>query len=111
LAQQAGKSSPPSQVFGFRDFAKQYQLDQEFLAVPNPILAEQHLKVLTAAPHIAGSPEDNATAQYVAKQFAAAHLETETVKYKVWMNRPAEISVTVTSPANVKMNGTHAGTC
>jgi len=105
LAQQAGKSSPPSQVFGFRDFSKQYQLDQEFLAVPNPILAEQHLKVLTAAPHIAGSPEDNATAQYVAKQFAAAHLETETVKYKVWMNRPAEISVVVTSPANVKMNG------
>src|SRR5882672_6311750 len=105
FAQQAGKSAPPSQVFGFRDFAKQYQLDQEFLAVPSPALAEEHLRILTAAPHIAGSPEDKKTADYVAKQFAAAHLETEIVKYRVWMNRPAEISVTVTAPANVKMNG------
>jgi len=105
LAQQAGRPAPPSQVFGFRDFAKQYQVDQEFLAVPSPALAEQHLKVLTAAPHIAGSPEDKKTADYVAHQFRAAGLQTEIVEYKVWMNRPAEISVTVTAPANVKMNG------
>src|SRR6266478_3216165 len=105
FAQQAGKPAPPSQVFGFRDFAKQYQVDQEFLAVPNPTLAEQHLKILTASPHIAGSPEDKKTADYVARQFRAAGLQTDIVEYKVWMNRPAEISVTVTAPANVKMNG------
>jgi len=48
----------PQQIFGFRDFAKQYQVDQEFLASPSPARAEQHLKILTALPHIAGSPED-----------------------------------------------------
>jgi N-acetylated-alpha-linked acidic dipeptidase len=95
----------PARIFGFRDFSKQYQVDQEFLAVPSPARAEQHLKVLTAQPHVAGSPEDKATADYVAKQFAVAGLETETVKYSVWMNRPAEISVTVTAPAGVQMNG------
>lgn len=95
----------PSQIFGFRDFSRQYQIDQEFLAVPSPARAEQHLKILTAQPHVAGSPEDKATADYVAKQFAAAGLETETVKYSVWMNRPAEMSVTVTAPATVKMEG------
>jgi N-acetylated-alpha-linked acidic dipeptidase len=56
-------------------------------------------------PHIAGSPEDKATADHVAKHFDIAGLETEQVKYSVWMNRPAEISVTVTAPPNVKMNG------
>jgi N-acetylated-alpha-linked acidic dipeptidase len=97
----------PAQMFGFRDFAKQYKIDQEFLAVPSPGRAEQHLKILTAAPHVAGSPEDKATADYVMKQFQVAGLQTEMVKYSVWMNRPAEISVQVTAPPNVKMNGPH----
>jgi len=97
----------PTEMFGFRDFAKQYQIDQEFLKVPSPARAEQHLKILTAQPHVAGSPEDKATADYVAKQFEVAGLQTETVKYSVWMNRPAEISVKVTAPPGVTMNGPH----
>jgi N-acetylated-alpha-linked acidic dipeptidase len=95
----------PSKIFGFRDFSKQYKIDQDFLATPSAERAEQHLKILTAKPHIAGSPEDFATAEHVAKHFTIAGLETEIVKYSVWMNRPAEISVRVTAPANVKMNG------
>ena len=102
---QAAPSQVPQHIFGFRDFSKQYQIDQEFLAVPSPARAEQHLKILTALPHIAGSPEDKATADYVLKQFTIAGLNAEIVKYSVWMNRPAEISVSVTAPANVKMNG------
>ena len=97
----------PTEMFGFRDFSKQYQVDQEFLKVPSPARAEQHLKILTAQPHVAGSPEDKATADYVAKQFEVAGLQTETVKYSVWMNRPAEISVKVTAPPGVTMNGPH----
>ncbi|HKD79283.1 MAG TPA: M28 family metallopeptidase [Candidatus Angelobacter sp.] len=100
-----GVGGAPTQMFGFRDFARQYQWDQEFLKVPSPARAEQHLKILTAQPHVAGSPEDKATADYVAKQFAVAGLETETVKYSVWMNRPAEVSVSITAPVGVKMNG------
>jgi N-acetylated-alpha-linked acidic dipeptidase len=104
-SQVAPSQGVPSQIFGFRDFSRQYQVDQQFLAVPSPARAEQHLKILTAQPHVAGSPEDRATAEYVAKNFTVAGLETETVKYSVWMNRPAEVSVSVTAPPNVKMNG------
>ena len=50
------------------------------LAVPDPRLAQQHLKALTAAPHWASSPEDYATAQYVAAQFKAAGLQTEILR-------------------------------
>ena len=103
--QSTQSEAPPSQIFGFRDFSKQYQIDQQFLAVPSPGRAEQHLKILTAQPHVAGSPEDLATAEYVLKQFRVAGLDSELVKYSVWMNRPSEISVSVTAPANVKMNG------
>ncbi|HEX3153752.1 MAG TPA: PA domain-containing protein, partial [Candidatus Angelobacter sp.] len=104
-SQGAASQVAPTQMFGFRDFAKQYQVDQQFLASPSPARAEQHLKILTAVPHIAGSPEDKATADHVAKHFDIAGLQTAMVKYSVWMNRPEEISVTVTAPANVKMSG------
>jgi len=80
-------------VFGFRDFSAQQKLDTEFLAVPNRALAREHLKRLTAAPHWASSPEDYATAQYVAGKFRAAGLETEIVPYSVWMTTPLSIAV------------------
>lgn len=98
-------SSTATTVFGFRDFTQQHQWDQKFVAVPDPARAEEHLRILTAEPHIAGSPEDRRTADYVAQKFKEAGLQTEIVEYKVWMNRPAEISVTVTAPPNVKMSG------
>ena len=102
-AQQPGK--PSSGIFGFRDAAAERDLEKRFLGVPDPKLAEEHLRTLTQAPHIAGSPEDKATADYVASKFREAGLETEIVEYRVWFNYPAEISVDVTAPENVKMHG------
>src|SRR4029077_2490753 len=96
-------SSPP--FFGFRNSTEEAALETRFLAVPDPKLAEEHLRILTQAPHMAGSPEDKATADYVAKQFRDAGFETEMVEYRVWMNYPAEISVEMTAPAGVTMHG------
>jgi len=92
-------------LLGFRDTAAERKIEAQFLAVPDPELAEAHLRTLTQAPHIAGSPEDKATADYVAKKFREAGLETEIVEYRVWMNYPQEISVDVTAPATVSMHG------
>jgi len=47
---------------------------------PDPELAEAHLRTLTQAPHIAGSPEDKATADY-SREIPEAGLETEIVEY------------------------------
>ena len=91
--------------FGFRNSTEEAALETRFLAVPDPKLAEEHLRILTQAPHIAGSPEDKATADYVAKKFRDAGFETEIVEYRVWMNYPTEISVDVTAPAGVTMHG------
>ena len=92
-------------ISGFRDVAAEQEVEKRFLAVPDPKLAEEHLRILTQAPHIAGSPEDKATAEYVAKKFREAGLDTEIVEYKVWMNYPSEISVDMTAPAGVAMHG------
>jgi len=94
---------PPAQaaapsIPGFLDSAAQAALEKQFLAVPDPKLAEEHLRILTAEPHIAGSPEDRKTAEYVAQKFREAGLETEIVEYKVWLNYPAQIAVDVLHP-------------
>jgi N-acetylated-alpha-linked acidic dipeptidase len=92
-------------IFGFRDAAAQAATEARFLAVPDPKLAEEHLRTLTQAPHMAGTPEDKATADYVAQKFREAGLDTEIVEYKVWLNYPSEISVDITAPAGVEMHG------
>jgi N-acetylated-alpha-linked acidic dipeptidase len=88
-ATQAGIGAAPARVFGFRDFTQQAAWDSQFLAVPDSQLAQQHLKALTAAPHWAGTPEDYATALYVAARFKAAGLQTEIVPYSVLTAKPA----------------------
>lgn len=107
LAQNAPAAAPsastPVKVFGFRDFTEQAKWNQKFLAVPDPKRAEEHLRILTSAPHPAGSPEGKKTAEYVAQKFREAGLETEMIEYKVWLNYPHEISVQATAPMGLKM--------
>jgi N-acetylated-alpha-linked acidic dipeptidase len=73
--------------------------------VPDSKLAEEHLRILTKAPHMAGTIEDKATADYVTQKFRDAGLDTEIVEYKVWINYPEEISVDLVAPAGVEMHG------
>jgi len=104
----AGGNSPAASspfIFGFRDAAAESAIEARFLAVPDAKLAEEHLRTLTQAPHMAGTVEDKATADYVAQKFRDAGLETEIFEYKVWINYPAEISVDMTAPAGVEMHG------
>jgi N-acetylated-alpha-linked acidic dipeptidase len=86
-------------VFGYTDFSKQAKIEEEFLAVPDPKLAGEELKTLTAEPHMASTPEDHKTAEYVAQKFRAAGLETEIVPYRVLLNMPKAVKVEAYSPA------------
>jgi N-acetylated-alpha-linked acidic dipeptidase len=86
----AGQSTA---VFGYANFSKQARIEKKFLAVPDARLAGQHLKILTAAPHMAATPEDRKTADYVAQKFRAAGLDTEIVPYRVLLNQPKTVRV------------------
>jgi len=60
---------PPASITGYRDATAELQAEKTFLAVPNAELAKEHLRILTSAPHIAGSIEDKKTAEYVLQKF------------------------------------------
>ena len=100
----ASSAAAPA-IFGFRDAAAEQSTESRFLAVPDSRLAEEHLRILTKVPHMAGTVEDRATADYVAQKFRSAGLDTQIVEYKVWMNYPAEIRVDMTAPAGIEMHG------
>ncbi len=106
-ADNGAASSSAAAIFGFRDAAAESVIETRFLAAPDAKLAEEHLRILTKAPHMAGTPEDKATAEYVAQKFpCTAGLETEIVEYKVWINYPSEITVDLIAPANeIEMHG------
>jgi N-acetylated-alpha-linked acidic dipeptidase len=86
-------------VFGYADFSAESRIEDKFLAVPDPTLAGQELKILTAEPHLAATPEDRKTADYVAQKFRAAGLDTQIVPYRVLLSRPKVISVQAFDPA------------
>ena len=96
-------SAQAPQIFGYKDFSDQSKWDQTFLAVPDPVLAGQHLKTLTKAPHIAGSEEDHQTALYVESKFKAAGLDTSIQEYKVLLNLPKKILIEAFAPDGKKL--------
>jgi N-acetylated-alpha-linked acidic dipeptidase len=95
-AQSAGLSAPqatPPAVFGYSDFTSESRIEEKFLAVPDAQLAGRRLKILTAEPHLAATPEDRKTAEYVAQSFRDAGLDTEIVPYRVLLNQPKAVRV------------------
>ena len=91
--------APSQTALGYADFSAEAKVEEKFLAVPGPKLAGEELKTLTAEPHLAASPEDHKTAEYVAQKFRAAGLETTIVPYRVLMNRPQVVRVEAYDPA------------
>jgi N-acetylated-alpha-linked acidic dipeptidase len=85
--------APANHVFGYEDFSQQAKWDHAFMEIPSAKLAGEELKTLTAAPHWASSPEDHATALYVAEKFRAAGLHTEIQPFRVWLNKPVTIEI------------------
>ena len=92
--------APASQsVFGYSNFDAESKIEEKFLAVPDAKQAGQELKMLTAEPHLAATPGDRKTVDYVAQKFRAAGLETEIVPYRVLLNQPKLVHVEAHDPA------------
>ena len=68
--------------------------EERFLALPQPASLRQSLRVLTAQPHMAGTPADRANAEYVAGVFRASGWSTRIVRYLAWLPYPRLVRVT-----------------
>jgi N-acetylated-alpha-linked acidic dipeptidase len=96
---------PPTTIAGFGAPAEQLALEKKFLAVPDPKKAEQELRTLTSAPHLATTPEDRKTAEYVLQRYKEAGLQASIEEYKVYFGIPLSVSIDIVAPENVSMHG------
>jgi N-acetylated-alpha-linked acidic dipeptidase len=67
--------------------------EEKFRAVPAPESAREHLRRLTAVPHVAGTKEDYATAIYVRDQIRSFGIPAELKEYDVLLNYPRQPSL------------------
>jgi N-acetylated-alpha-linked acidic dipeptidase len=106
FAQSTNAPELPTRLAGFTDYtATEAKWDKLFLATPSAKLAGEHLKTLTQAPHVASSPEDYKTAEYVAKKFREDGLETEIVPYRVVIALPQSVHFEATAPGGFHETG------
>jgi N-acetylated-alpha-linked acidic dipeptidase len=86
------QSSPPANLDGFstEGSAAERQWEDLFRAVPRPDSAREHLRRLTAEPHVAGTKEDYATAIYVRDQIRSYGIAAELKEYEVLLPYPKQ---------------------
>lgn len=90
---QSSPSDPP--VTPKKELSK---FENAILAGPSPQRARETLRRLTAKPHLAGTPEDRETAEYVRDEFKKAGLRADIVDYKVWLPYPKSRLVELVAP-------------
>ena len=85
-------SAPVAVLDGFTPAgsSEERRWEDEFRAVPAPASAREHLRRLTAEPHIAGSKEDYATAIYVRDQIRSYGIASELKEYEVLLPYPKQ---------------------
>ena len=86
---------PSATIDGFtRDgSAIERRWEEEFRSVPAPDSAREHLRRLTAEPHVAGTKEDYATAIYVRDKMRSYGIPSELNEYDVLLNYPKQPAV------------------
>lgn len=71
----------------------QRNAEQAAMERPDPARAREHARALSDGPHVAGTPGQARTRDYVIAQMQAMGLKTEMREYRVWMPHPTRIEV------------------
>jgi N-acetylated-alpha-linked acidic dipeptidase len=89
--------------YASRSTAAQRALEQSAARRPDARRANAHSRVLSARSHIAGTPAQAITRDYVLDRMREWGLETETREYHVWLPHSTEVRVWRTSPDTLEL--------
>jgi N-acetylated-alpha-linked acidic dipeptidase len=78
--------------------------EADAISKPSPVQASAHSRFLSLQPHMAGTPAQARTRDYVVSQMKSWGLETEVRGYKVWMPHPISTRVWRMSPDPIELN-------
>lgn len=93
-------------ITGYAPPTAERQRPAEAAAVqaPSPEVARRHSQALTAETHVAGTPAQRRTADYVVQQMREMGLETEVRTYRVWMPHATSARVWRVAPDPLELN-------
>jgi N-acetylated-alpha-linked acidic dipeptidase len=77
--------------------------EADVIARPSPTIAATHSRFLSLQPHMAGTPAQARTRDYVISQMKSWGLETEIRAYSVWMPHPISTRVWRVSPDPIEL--------
>jgi len=80
------------------DAARERALETSAIARPSPTAASVYSKELSKETHVAGTPAQARTRDYVLAQMKKWGLETESRTYDIWMPHPTSVQVARVSP-------------
>ncbi len=95
------------QLDGFfaKDLANQKSLEETYLKTVNFDRFKVHLKELTKAPHIAGTPENEAVKDYMVKVMSDAGMTVKVHPYDVYLpNDPGESLLQIITPVTMTLS-------
>ncbi len=87
LLSQGGVVAAQQRLPGYGPAASERQrsLEQRLIAVPDTAVIRRHARTLAAEPHVAGTPAQLRTAEYVLQQMASWGLDTSRAEYRIYM--------------------------
>jgi len=77
--------------------------ETDVISKASPAKASEHSRFLSAQPHMAGTPAQARTRDYVVSQMKSWGLETEVRAYRVWMPHPISTRVWRISPDPIEL--------
>ena len=78
--------------------------EADVITRPSPTVASAHSKFLSLQPHMAGTPAQARTRDYVVSQMKSWGLETEVRSYRIWMPHPLSTRVWRIAPDVTELN-------
>ena len=96
----------PQEMTGFttQSATQQQKLEQTFLTLPRAANTERYLMHLTEDPHIAGSPESKAVAEYINSKYLEWGLDSKLVEYHAYLPYPKKVKITLVEPDTVELS-------
>jgi N-acetylated-alpha-linked acidic dipeptidase len=90
--------------YSINSSAHELSVESDAVSRPSAAAADAHSRFLSLQPHMAGTPAQARTRDYVISQMKSWGLETEVRSYKVWMPHPITTRVWRISPDPVELN-------
>jgi N-acetylated-alpha-linked acidic dipeptidase len=104
-APEAGSGGPEPHVLGFGPTESPAERSREaaLARLLSPDSLRRHARILTEEPHVAGTPQDKATADYVLGRFRAYGLDAHLDEVPVYLNYPKRVTLELVEPGPREM--------